>query len=744
MVPAIMTTAADPHPQPMSAAACPACILTPDAARLARAVSAAQQPALREHLIVSVPGMHCAGCISTVERGLERLDGVRAARVNLGLKRVMVDAAPGLQLSDIITHLANLGYEAHELDADALGPEQNDPEGRALLMRLAVSFFAMMNVMLLSGAVWSGAEDATRDLFHWISAAIALPTLAFAGQPFFASAGAALRAGRLGMDVPISLALLLSGGLSLYETVAGGHQAYFDAGVMLCFFLLAGRYLDYRSRSVARSAAQELSALEVPRATRLDDGVAQEVAIAALAVGDIVRVRPGGRMPVDGTVIRGESELDRGLLTGETRPVQAAPGSIVCAGEINLTGPLDLRVTAAGQDSSLARMTALVALAESGRDRYRSLADRAARVYAPLVHLLALAAFGFWLWHSDGDVRLALNIAVAVLLITCPCALGLAVPAVVTTASGKLFRKGFLIKTSTALERLAGVDTVVFDKTGTLTLGLLQPLGLDQHRLDDLALALALAQGSGHPLAQALTQALQARNIIPTVLCDITELPGHGIQATADGKIVRLGRADWVGAEPPAGTASFLQTPRGDICTFGFADHLRPGAVQAVAALQAQGLQVHLISGDNAHAVADFAQRLGITQWQANALPTEKAARVGAMQANGQHVLMMGDGLNDTAALATADVSIAPGSGLDAARVAADIVFLGQDLAPLSDALRLARQSRRRILQNFAMATIYNMIAVPLALAGLASPLAAAAAMSLSSISVSLNALRLR
>ena len=270
-----MTIAADPPAHPMSAAACPACILTPDAARLARAVSAAQQqPTSPAHLIVSVPGMHCAGCISTVERGLERLDGVRAARVNLGLKRVMVDAAPGLGLTDIITHLANLGYEAHELDADALGPEQNDPEGRALLMRLAVSFFAMMNVMLLSVAVWSGAEDATRDLFHWISAAIALPTLAFAGQPFFASAVAALRAGRLGMDVPISLALLLSGGLSLYETVAGGHQAYFDAGVMLCFFLLAGRYLDYRSRSVARSAAQELSALEVPRATRLDNGVA--------------------------------------------------------------------------------------------------------------------------------------------------------------------------------------------------------------------------------------------------------------------------------------------------------------------------------------------------------------------------------------------------------------------------------------------------------------------------------------
>jgi Cu2+-exporting ATPase len=719
--------------------ACPACAAAPAAERLASL--AAQGPA---RLVLSLPGAHCAACISTVETGLERVPGVRSARVNLTLRRVSVEADQTVDAASLIPRLAALGYEAHELDPGLLSATETDRQGRELLMRLGVAGFAMMNVMLLSVAVWSGAEDATRDMFHWISAAIAIPTVIFAGQPFFRSAWASLKAGRLGMDVPISLAIILASSISLYETTQGGHHAYFDAAVMLTFFLLAGRYLDHRTRAVARSAAGELAALEVPRALRLDDGAETLVSVGDLVPGDLVLVRPGGRMPVDGVVTGGASEVDRSLLTGETLPVFAGPGSVVSAGEVNLTGPLTLRVTAAGRDSSLHRMADLVAMAESAKTRYTSLADRAARLYSPGVHILSFGAFGYWMWATGGDLRFAINISAAVLIITCPCALGLAVPAVVTAASGKLFRKGLLIKHGTALERLAEVDCVVFDKTGTLTLGAPEPTNIDDHAPEALAVAAALAGASGHPLSLALAAALRARGVAPAGVTDLREVPGYGVEGRLGGRTVRLGRSGWAGDAAVTETATFLDTGAGRPLAFTFADSLRPGAAEAVAGLQAQGRRVLLLSGDTEGAVAGLAARLGITDWTSGALPAEKAARVSELTAQGRHVLMVGDGLNDTAALAAAHVSISPASALDAARTASDIVLLGTDIAPVADALRIAGQARRRIKENFGISFAYNIVAVPLALVGLATPLAAALAMSLSSITVSLNALRLK
>ena len=714
--------------------ACPACAVVPSAKRLA-ALSAAASG----RIMLSLPGVHCAACISTVEGCLASLPGVRSARVNLTLRRVSVDAEPAVLPETLILALKRLGYEAHELDAGLLSATETDRQGRDLLMRLGVAGFSMMNVMLLSVAVWSGAEDATRDMFHWISAAIAVPTVIFAGQPFFRSAWTALKAGRLGMDVPISLAIILASSISLYETAKGGHHAYFDAAVMLTFFLLAGRYLDHRTRAVARSAAEELAALEVPRAVVLREGTERVVPISEVSVGDLVLVRPGGRIPADGIVTEGSSEVDRSLLTGESLPVYAGPGTVISAGEVNLTGPLTLRVSAAGKDSSLHRMADLVAVAESARTRYTSLADRAARLYSPGVHLLSFGAFAVWMWITGGDVRVAVNISAAVLIITCPCALGLAVPAVVTAASGKLFRKGLLIKHGTALERLAEVDTVVFDKTGTLTLGMPEPTNLQDHPDDVRAIAVALARASSHPLAMALAAAGGGA----AEVSGIVEVPGYGIEGQWRGHRVRLGRAGWTGAEPLDVTATYLSLGAASH-GFTFADRLRPGAEAAVHALAAQGKRVLLISGDAEGAVRDLAQRLGITDWTAGALPAEKAAAVAQLSAQGHRVLMVGDGLNDTAALAAAHVSISPASALDAARVASDIVLLGQDMSPISDATRIAAQARRRIKENFAISILYNVVAVPVALVGLATPLAAALAMSLSSITVSLNALRLK
>ncbi|WP_028029173.1 heavy metal translocating P-type ATPase [Gemmobacter nectariphilus] len=733
-----MSVAADPETH-VSISACPACVAAPSAERIA------QMAAPREaRLMLSIPGAHCAACISTVEQGLERLPGIRSARVNLTLRRVLVEAEPEVTAASLIPHLDRLGYEAHELDPGVLSVTETDRQGRELLMRIGVAGFSMMNIMLLSVAVWSGATDATRDLFHWISGMIALPTVAFAGQPFFKSAWRGLKAGRLGMDFPISLALVLASGISIYETWHSGRHAYFDSAVMLTFFLLVGRYLDHRTRAVARSAAQELAALEVPRAIRLLDGAEETVMVADLRPGDLVLVRPGGRVPVDGVVTEGTSELDRSLLTGEVLPVFAGPDRVVSAGEVNLTGPLVVRVTAAGRDSSLSRMAELVAVAESARNRYTSIADRAARAYSPLVHLLSFSAFGYWMWATGGDVRYAINISAATLIITCPCALGLAVPAVVTAASGRLFRKGLLIKSGSALERLAEVDTVVFDKTGTLTMGAPEPTNLGDHPRAVLDLAAALAGASGHPLAQSLAQACRAAGVVPAPLTDLAEVPGYGVEGRLHGRRVRLGRAEWVGAAPLEVTATYLGMADGTTRAFTFADALRPGAAEVVAAVKAQGLAVKLISGDAPGAVADLAARLGIADWTAGALPEGKAAEVARLTAAGRRVLMVGDGLNDTAALAAAHASVSPASALDAARVASDIVLLGRDIAPVADALRIARQSTRRIRENFGISAAYNLVAVPIALVGLATPLWAALAMSLSSITVALNALRLK
>ena len=718
-------------------ASCPGCLAAP--------LDGVDAPLPDAKLALSLPTIHCQACIAKVEKTLHAHPAVRAARVNLTRKRVMIDAAPDVSAQELANLVMDAGFEAHELDTAALGQTQTDAAGRDILMRLAVSGFAAMNVMLLSVAVWSGATDATRDMFHWISAAITLPALAFSAQPFFRNAWAALRAKRLNMDVPITLAIVLAVVTSLWETGLSGKHAYFDAALTLTFFLLAGRWLDARARSAAHSAAEELTALEVPRAWRIEDGTPTEVSVSALRIGDEVLVRPGARAPVDGLIVDGTSEVDRSALTGETMPALRSAGDTMSAGEVNLTGPLTLQATAVGVDTSLHQLAALVAVAESGRSRYTSLADRAAKLYAPGVHILSALAFLGWLIWS-GDMRVSLNIAAAVLIITCPCALGLAVPAVTTAASGRLFGKGLLVKSATALERLAEVDTVVFDKTGTVTMGIPRVTNWGDLQAEHKTLAYALAQGSSHPLSDAIVKAAQAEGIAPAVLAEQCEQPGYGTKARSGDTTVRLGRPEWVGTDAgDAGLCAALDQGQGKApVLITFEDSPRPGAADLMDALKGQGMQVILLSGDRAASVAAVAAQLGMDRHEAGVLPKDKVDFVQDLNDKGHRVLMVGDGLNDTGALAAAHVSISPAQALDAARAASDIVLLGQDLSPIADALATARQATKRISENFTIATVYNVVAVPLAVAGLATPLIAALAMSTSSLTVSLNALRIR
>lgn len=714
----------------MTMAACPACDVAP----------LAQEMAARElanaDLILSLPGIHCAACIGTVERSLNGLSGVNDARVNLSRKRVTINA-PNMQAETLINALANVGFEAHELDSDLLSDADKDTVGRALMVRLAIAGFAMMNVMLFSVAVWSGAAEATRGIFHWISASIAIPALIFSAQVFFANAWRALRVGRLNMDVPISLAIILAGGMSVYETAQGGTHVYFDAALSLTFFLLVGRYLDHRTRMAARSAAQELSALEVPRTIKLVNGQHEQINLADVKIGDDIVVMVGMRVPVDGQVIAGHSETDRSFLTGESLAVTVRTGERVAAGEVNLTGPITLRVSAVGEDTTLRKMAALVETAEGAKNRYTALADRAAQIYAPAVHLLAFATFCGWILVSN-DIKTSLNIAISVLIITCPCALGLAVPAVMTAASGRLFRRGLLVKNGTALERLAEVDTIVFDKTGTLTEGHAR---IDTDDLNDTqqGVLVALSQGSNHPVSRAIAAALDT-HIKPAELRDIREIPGQGVEAIWNGKIVRLGRGEWVGTDQSPSLAIDGQTT----VALSFSETLRDGAIEAVNALRSAGYDLHILSGDAAGAVGHIGAALGITQTQSTLRPEGKLAQIKGFETAGKRVLMVGDGLNDTAALAQAHASISPASALDASRAASDIVLLGRTLHEIPDALKTAKSARACVIENFAIAAGYNMIAIPIAVLGFATPLAAAVAMSASSITVLLNALRVR
>lgn len=695
-------------------------------------------------LYLMVEGIHCAACVWLIESLLSRQPGVEHARVNMTTRRLVLRWRGGAERAgEIVAPVLAIGYRLMPYDPARLSRE-NEAREKELLKSMAVAGFAAGNVMLLSVSVWAGhaqgMNEATRGLMHWISAAIALPAILYCIRPFLRSALTALRAGRTNMDVPIVIGVVLTAGMSLAETMNNGPHAYFDSAITLLFFLLIGRYLDSRARGRARSAAEHLLALGATAVTVIDDdGGRRLLPPNQVREGMTVLVAAGERVGVDGSVIEGESELDTSLLTGETVPAAVRPGARVFAGTMNLSAPLRVRVAAVGENTLLAEIVRMMEVAEQGRAKYVALADRVARWYAPVVHTLALATFLGWVLGVGIDWQVALLYAVAVLIITCPCALGLAVPVVQVVASGRLLRKGILIKSPTALERLAEADTVVFDKTGTLTLGrpeLVRDGGWDE---DDLRAAAALAVASHHPLARALVRA--APDVAPA--SGVREVPGRGMEAGD----VRLGSRAWCGDEAGAaaleGPELWLARPGRAPVRFVFRDELRPDAENVVTALRKRGMAVALLSGDRPAVVESVARAVGIDDWRAGCTPADKCARLDELAAQGRRVVMVGDGLNDAPALAAAHVSMSPSTAVDISQTAADLVFQGQRLAPVVETLGLARRSTRLVKQNFALAFLYNTITVPLAVLGMVTPLLAAIAMSTSSLVVIANAMRL-
>ena len=720
----------------------------------------------RFRLDLMVPDMHCAGCIRSIERGLAELEQVITARANLGERRVAVTwkqgrvgegpedgardgvrdgAAAAVGAHGITDKLEALGFVWHLAD-DADTAHETEIL-RELLWSLAVAGFATANVMLLSVSVWSGAMSETRDLFHWISALIAVPAVFYAGRPFYRSAWRSLAGRRLNMDVPVSLAVLLALFMSLYEVARGGPHAYFDAAVSLLFFLLIGRVLDQVMRRRAHRAVSALARLVPAGATAVDcAGKHVFQPLERILTGSRILIRPGDRVPIDACILSGTGDIDCSLISGESAPVTIGPGAVLRAGMLNLNGVIEARTIAPVEDSFVSRMREMMAAAEHSRGPFRKIADRMAEIYGPAVHILALLTFLGWVLAS-GDWHQALLAAITVLIITCPCALGLAVPIVQVVAAGRLFENGVMMRSGDALERLALVDRAFFDKTGTLTMGQAGLVESVAHDNQALAVAASLAKGGSRPLAQALVQAAEARGLILPPCTDAREKPGHGMEGVVDGRRVRLGRADWCGGSPDPSddgySTSVLSVDGRIVERFRFTDTDRPDARDAISGIQHLGIDTEILSGDRQSIVDGMAGRLNITHTAGGLLPQDKVARVTEARANGHTILMVGDGINDAPVMAAADVSMAPVSAADIGRGQADFVFLRESLMAVPETVRTARLAMRLIKQNIGLALAYNCIAVPLAMFGLATPLVAAIAMSSSSILVTLNALRL-
>ena len=691
-------------------------------------------------LELMVAGLSCGACVWLVEQALAAEPDVLSARVSLAARRLRVAwRGEPSRANDLAALLARLGFRVAPFSPACLRATE-DAEGRALVRALGIAAFGSMNVMLVSVAVWVGSDmgEATRHLLHWVAALIALPVVLVAGLPFYRNALAGLRAGRMTMDLAVSLGVLATTAMSVSEVARNGPFTWFDGATALLALLLAGRVLDRAARRRARQAVAELLALQEGTVTLLGaSGVAHAVPVDAPRPGDRLLVAAGERLRLDAVLESGAAILDTSAITGESLPRAVMAGEALPAGAVNMGAPFTARVTAAARDGSLAAMARLLERAEGARGRHVDIADRAVRVYVPVVHAVALATFlGWWLWVGV-SWQAALVPAVAALIVTCPCGFAIAVPAVQAVAVGVLFRRGVLVASGTALERLAGADVAVLDKTGTLTEG--QPSLLPGDWTPaQLRAAAGLARSSRHPLARALVEACPDAPAAPGV----TEIPGRGLMQAG---VALLGSAGFLGlpADGAGLTLWFRAEPDATPVAFRFADRLRDEAEASVAALAALGLRPELLSGDAAPAVAAVAAQVGIADWRAGVDPAGKAAHVEALRAAGHRPLMVGDGINDAAALALAHVSAAPEAGTDLAQTASDLVLRGAaPLSALPAAIATARRAQRLARQNIGFSLAYNLVAVPLAVLGLVTPLIAALVMASSSLVVILNSLR--
>lgn len=694
-------------------------------------------------ITLSVQGIHCASCINLIERSLYSQADVTYARVNMSTERLVIKWNGKAERADAFAQIIrSLGYKIEAFDIS--NKISDSKEGEKFLLRcIAVAGFASGNLMMISVGLWSSTTEtmglSTRDFLHLISAMIALPAVVYSCRPFFYSAFSALKEYHTNMDVPISLGIILASAMSVVESITHGEHVYFDSAVMLSFFLLIGRYLETKAKGKARESAKELLSRLSGTATVLEGDKRIIMQVRDLREDMTVIVASGENIPVDGLVIKGNSDIDMSIITGETIPCHVAEGENVFAGTTNLSMPIIIKVTKASENSLLSDIVKLMENAQQGQARYVRLADKAAKLYTPVVHTMAALTFILWWQFMGHGWQESLLNAITVLVITCPCALGLAVPVVQVLASSVLMRRGVLPKSGDAIEKLASINVAVFDKTGTLTLG--RPELVESG--DNLRLAASIASYSSHPLAKAICHAYDGDLI---ELSDIKEFPGKGLEAFLNGKKIQLGSRIWCGdklSKQHSLMELWLAEDNQKPVCFIFDDKLRDDAKETIENFQKSGIKVVLLSGDRIQTVEKIAGELGISEYKALLSPVEKCEYIENLKEQGLKILMVGDGLNDAPSLAAANVSISPSSAIDISQNTADIVFQGDKLMPVFNTWKTAKFSNKLVKENFVLAIIYNMIAIPLAVMGYVTPMIAVIAMSGSSLLVIGNSFRL-
>ncbi|MBK8453464.1 MAG: heavy metal translocating P-type ATPase [Thiofilum sp.] len=700
-------------------------------------------------------GIVCAACVWLNEHHVKHLPGVLDFRINYSTHRATLRWDNSrVVLSTILKAISDIGYLAHPFDPGRMQALQKKEKSIAL-RRVAVAGLGMMQVMMIAVAMYVGAysdmTEGMRGFLRWISLIMTIPVVFYSAGVFFTSAWRDLRRGRFGMDVPVSIAIAVAFSASVWATLYNTGEVYFDSVTMFTFFLLTGRFLEMQARHKAGQVAEELVRLLPATAIRLRDGEQQVVAVNALEINDQVLIKPGEIVPADGIVLEGISSINESLLSGESLPTTKQIGDTLVGGTVNLESPLVMQVQKVGDSTVLAAIIRLLERAQSEKPQLARLAEKVASRFVPLILITAVAVFSSWQMQGSNE---AFWIALSVLVITCPCAFSLATPAALTAATGLLTSQGVLTTRGHALETLAQVTHVVFDKTGTLTTGHLvltatQPLGTLNVE-DCLNVAAGLERVSEHPMAQALL--VSATN--PSAVQNVQAYSGRGLAGQWNHATIRIGTTDFVaelvGLEPPnthtdsSQSIIWLGQQGMWLAQFSLQDHIRADAQQAVQALHQQGIKVSLLSGDHPHVVTKVAEQLGIKQALGAQLPADKLAYLKQLQEQGEIVVMVGDGVNDAPVLAAAQVSLAMGSGSQLAQASADMVLLSEHLERIPYAITTAKRMQTIIKQNFAWTIGYNLIAIPIAALGWVAPWLAAIGMSMSSLIVVLNALRLK
>ena len=701
-------------------------------------------------------GIVCAACVWLNERHISALPGVIEFRVNYSTHRARVRWDDSqIKLSDILQAITAIGYLAHPFDAGRQEAVYKKERSNAL-KRLAVAGLGAVQVMMLAVALYagdySGMDSGLENFMRWVSLFIATPVVFYSARSFFSSAWRDLKVHQLGMDVPVSLAIGLAYAASCWATVTRSGEVYFDSVTMFTFFLLAGRFLEMGARQKAGQAAEELVKLLPAMATRITEEGDETVAVTELAIGDKVRIKPGDSIPADGVIVEGRSSIDESLLTGESHPLAKTIDEKVIGGTVNIESPLVIKVEKVGEDTVLASIQRLLDRAQTEKPSIAKTADRVAAYFVGFLLVLVSAVY-FWWWQHEPDQ--AFWVALSLLVVTCPCALSLATPAAMTAATGTLTRLGVLTTRGHALETLAKVTHIVFDKTGTLTKGRLALESMEvfanikeQHCIN---IAAALELGSEHPVAKVFLQEASSSNTLRAE--KIEAISGLGVTGLIDGIQYRLGCAAYVEAvdsiatnlkdNPQHATEIFLANENEVLAAFYLSDELREEAAESIKSLKALGKKVWLVSGDNEAAVTYIAGQVGISNTRHSMKPKDKLDVIQELQSQGEIVAMVGDGVNDAPVLATAQVSIAMGSGTQLAQASADMVLLSEHLPHLVDAMKMAKRSVNIVHQNLTWALVYNLLALPLASMGYIAPWMAAIGMSASSLVVVLNALRL-